>query len=297
MFERRNQSILTPHYSALVSHDDDEDEVFTLARKDHALEGEGDDLADGDLDPTAPGAPLISSEDLSKRKLKAGASKKQSIRNKPTGEKLVFDEEGQATDFYKSGRQEEELGGAEEARREFQERERERMREVSKIDREVARAARMEKKRKRKDKEREVSFVLSICARRSRLMCRREDLTQNTATMGDPSQSSLVLMTTFPSRRRRKFSSRRQRRTGVRGRKWKQGVSRMKRHSLSSCFRVDRCMLFTRIQSMKSVASRQILLSKQKSIRCIRKTRTELPKQELENLCRAKSLRWMDTGS
>jgi len=162
MFERRNQSILTPHYSALVTHDDDEEEVFTLARKDHALEGEGGDLVDGDLVPLTPGAPLISSEDLSKRKLKAGASKKQSLRNKPTGEKLVFDDEGLATDFYKSGRQEEELGGGEAARREFQEREREKMREVSKVDREVARAAKMEKKRKRKDKEREVSPTMRV---------------------------------------------------------------------------------------------------------------------------------------
>jgi ATP-dependent RNA helicase DDX10/DBP4 len=155
MFERRNQSILTPHYSALVSHDDDEDEVFTLARKDHALADEGDDLAEGDLEPKPVGAasdePLISSEDLSKRKLKAG------VKNRPAAEKLVFDEEGNATNFYESGAQAELGAGDAAARKEFLEKERAQMREADKVDRAVARDAKREKKRKRKEREREVS--------------------------------------------------------------------------------------------------------------------------------------------
>ncbi|KAK1922966.1 ATP-dependent RNA helicase DBP4 [Papiliotrema laurentii] len=167
MFERRNQSILTPHYSALVAHDDDlakdgeddDDEVFTIARRDHALEDEGANLADTDLVPSVNAAavaePLISSEDLSKRKLKMATSKKLNLKNRPAPEKLVFDEEGNATNFYESGIQAEQGAGAEAARREFVERERQQMREADKIDRAVAREAKKEKKRKRKERERE----------------------------------------------------------------------------------------------------------------------------------------------
>lgn len=170
MFERTNQSILTPHYSALIAHDDDDadegqdgnDEVFTIARRNHALDDEGEDLADGDLVPTerAGPTPIISSEDLSKRKLKAASSKKQNLRNRPAPEKLVFDDEGQATNFYESGVQAEEGAGGEAARKEFFERERQQMREADKIDRAVARDAKREKKRKRKEREREVSDEL-----------------------------------------------------------------------------------------------------------------------------------------
>lgn len=168
MFERRNQSILTPHYSALVAHDEDaakngeedDDEVFTIARRNHALDDEGADLADGDLVPTdrAEATPLISSEDLSKRKLKAASSKKHNLKNRPAPEKLVFDDEGQATNFYESGVQAEQGAGAEAARKEFFERERQQMREADKVDRAAAREAKREKKRKRKEREREVSL-------------------------------------------------------------------------------------------------------------------------------------------
>lgn len=168
MFERRNQSILTPHYSALVSHDDDEDEVFTLARKDHALADEDDELAEGDLQPGSAGVasdePLISSEDLSKRKLKAGLSKKAILKNRPAAEKLVFDEAGNATNFYESGAQAELGAGDVAARKEFLEKERAQMREADKVDRAVARDAKREKKRKRKEREKEVSESDNVVA-------------------------------------------------------------------------------------------------------------------------------------
>jgi ATP-dependent RNA helicase DDX10/DBP4 len=198
MFERRNQSILTPHYSALVAHDDDlvkdgeddDDEVFTIARRDHALEDEGANLADTDLVPSANAAavaePLISSEDLSKRKLKMATSKKLNLKNRPAPEKLVFDEEGNATNFYESGIQAEQGAGAEAARREFVERERQQMREADKIDRAVAREAKKEKKRKRKEREREVSTDLLGLIRCPTLTRRpwHRQLTATTRQMG-----------------------------------------------------------------------------------------------------------------
>ncbi|ORY35831.1 P-loop containing nucleoside triphosphate hydrolase protein [Naematelia encephala] len=159
MFERTNQSILTPHYTALVNQeaDDDEDgDVFTLRRRDHDLEGD-DDPEILKEDHSTPGEPLISSEDLSKRKLKSGTSRKAQLKNRPAPEKLVFDEEGHARDFYEHGKEAESGAGDEQVRRAFVEQERERMRAADKIDREVARDRKRELKRKRKEREREVA--------------------------------------------------------------------------------------------------------------------------------------------
>jgi len=156
MFERTNQSILTPHYTALISHEgEDEDDVFTLARRDHDLDSS---IPQVDINiPTttsATSAPLISSEDLSKRKLKAGSSRKGILKSRPGADKVVFDEEGNATDFYKAG-VEAEVDAAGD-RRVFEKEERERMREADRVDREVAREKKREMKRKRKDREREM---------------------------------------------------------------------------------------------------------------------------------------------
>jgi ATP-dependent RNA helicase DDX10/DBP4 len=174
MFERKNQSILTPHYTALIAHDDDlageadDDEVFTLRRRDHALEGDSSDddtpavVAGTESAEKPPAKPLISSEDLSQRKLKQGASRKAQLKMRPAGEKLVFDEDGEARDFYEMGKAAEGGAGAEEARKEFVEAERARMKEADKVDRELARDKKREKKRKRKEREREVGRVLLL---------------------------------------------------------------------------------------------------------------------------------------
>ncbi|WVF67961.1 ATP-dependent RNA helicase DBP4 [Kwoniella sp. CBS 6097] len=177
MFERKNQSILTPHYSALVAHeeanDEDDEDVFKLARRDHALsgdEGSDDDLLTETPKPKGQAAgedtdslkeemkkPLITSEDLSKRKLKAATSKKNKIKTGPAPEKLVFDEEtGEARQFYEMGKDVEADAGAAERRREFLEKERERMKVEDKVDREVAREKKRELKRKRKEREKEM---------------------------------------------------------------------------------------------------------------------------------------------
>lgn len=198
MFERKNQSILTPHYSALVAHDDDlaanngdgDDDVFTLARRDHALSDE-EDGGVGELDGEeaqlvaavtggsqkeaqnqgqgkAPeqsqaqtkSQPLISSEDLSKRKLKLASSKKGAIRLRSGPEKLVFDDEtGEAREFYQAGQEIEQASGDVKARQEFLEKERERMKIEDRVDRQVAREKKQELKRKRKEKEKEVSVA------------------------------------------------------------------------------------------------------------------------------------------
>ena len=164
MFERKNQSILAPHYSALISHENDDaeggdDDVFTLARRDHDIDiGNGDDLEEtttstpADTDTT----PLISSEDLSKRKLKAATSKKALLKSRPAPDKIIFDEvTGEARNFYESGADLETLAGGDEERKKFLEEERIRMREAHRIDKEVAREKKREKKRKRQERGRD----------------------------------------------------------------------------------------------------------------------------------------------
>lgn len=169
MFERKNQSILAPHYSALISHEDaaedgDDDDVFTLARRDHDIDG--DEHADPSIleetdrktPITADGdsTPLISAEDMSKRKLKAATSKKAMLKSRPAADKLIFDERtGEARNFYESGMEVEKQAGGEESRRKFLEEERERMKEAHRVDKEVAREKKREKKRKRQERERE----------------------------------------------------------------------------------------------------------------------------------------------
>lgn len=171
MFERKNQSILTPHYTALIAHDadnaagageaDDDDDVFTLARRDHNLSDDEEADIDVTLGAEALAAelkqPLITSEDLSKRKLKAAASKKGLLKSRPGPEKVLFDEEtGEAREFYKSGVDVEKEMSAADKRREYLEKEREIMKIQDKIDKEVAREKKKELKRKRKEREREV---------------------------------------------------------------------------------------------------------------------------------------------
>ncbi|WWC65167.1 uncharacterized protein I303_107781 [Kwoniella dejecticola CBS 10117] len=175
MFERKNQSILTPHYTALVSREDgeddeDNDDVFTLARKDHALSGdEGSDAdndelvkaVEGKADTSSKAArgdaePLVSVEDLSKRKQKALISKKNKLKNGPLGEKLIFDEEtGESRNFYETGKDLESTFANEQKRQEFLAAQRERMKIANEVDKAVAREKKMELKRKRKEREKE----------------------------------------------------------------------------------------------------------------------------------------------
>lgn len=159
MFERKNQTLLSEHYNKLVDHEDDsDDDVFTLARVNHDLSG-GEE---SDAEEAGPSEPLISSEDLSKRKLKAASTKKGVLKSRPAPTKLVFEDDGTARDFYKAGARAEEEAGGEEARRKFFEQEKERMKEADVVDRQVAREKRRELKRKRKEREREVSTILGL---------------------------------------------------------------------------------------------------------------------------------------
>lgn len=152
MFEKKNQNILSEHYASIVDHSstlldpiaDGDDDFITLVRTDH-------DLEDGS-------GPSAETTNLSKRKLKMGESKKASLKLKGAPTKLVFDEEGGAHEIYELVGEQEELAGKKgDEKEKFVELEREKLKEIDVVDREVARDKKREKKRKRKDREREVS--------------------------------------------------------------------------------------------------------------------------------------------
>jgi hypothetical protein len=174
MFERKNQNVLAPHFSALVTHEgadeaDDDDGFLTLKHRDHTLQDVGlaDNANDDDGNPQAAGS--SSAEMLSKRKLKMGESKKAMLKLKSSGHKVIFDDQGGAHEMYEMEGEADfaKRGDAESQRREYLEINREVMKEADVEDRRVAREKRQEKKRKRKDREREE--VSLACDRNSRV--------------------------------------------------------------------------------------------------------------------------------
>ncbi|KAF8878069.1 P-loop containing nucleoside triphosphate hydrolase protein [Infundibulicybe gibba] len=147
MFERKNQNVLSGHYSKLIEHDpqgDDDDDFITLKRANHDLPDDGPTMTDN----------------MSKRKLKMGRAKR-TVLTGGRGKKLVFDEDGKPHELYEMADAEElftEKGGLEGVKAEgkkFAEGERGKMQVTNVLDKEEAREKKREKKRKRKEKERE----------------------------------------------------------------------------------------------------------------------------------------------
>ncbi|GAV99997.1 DEAD-domain-containing protein [Lentinula edodes] len=147
MFERKNQDVLSQHYSKLIDQDvaSDEDDFITLRRADH-------DLVDVPLREVAL-------ENLSKRKNKLGKAKRTILLNAPITKKIVFDDSGvgreagevaDAEDWVK------ETGGVEGVVKEgnkYAEAERGKMKIADVQDKHDAREKKKEKKRKRKERE------------------------------------------------------------------------------------------------------------------------------------------------
>ncbi|KAJ3865933.1 P-loop containing nucleoside triphosphate hydrolase protein [Lentinula novae-zelandiae] len=147
MFERKNQDVLSQHYSKLIDQDvaSDEDDFITLRRADH-------DLVDVPLREVAL-------ENLSKRKNKLGKAKRTILLNAPITKKIVFDDSGvgreagevaDAEDWVK------ETGGVEGVVKEgnkYAEAERGKMKIADVLDKHDAKEKKKEKKRKRKERE------------------------------------------------------------------------------------------------------------------------------------------------
>ncbi len=159
--------------------DADGDDFLTLKRADHGLEGSDDEGA-GDAQGKVTNAverdiairkqlereaKEAAAENISKRQLKAGKSKKAmaSAGKRGQGEKLVFDDEGQAHALYEMQGEEDfkAAGDVAEQQRAFAEAEKERLMQSDVVDKERMRQQRKEKKRKAKERERRANGDVS----------------------------------------------------------------------------------------------------------------------------------------
>ncbi|KAE9407039.1 DEAD-domain-containing protein [Gymnopus androsaceus JB14] len=147
MFERKNQDVLSQHYSKLIEQDvaDDDDDFITLKRADH-------DITD---------APLKEAmlENLSKRKQKLGKAKRTILLEAPTTKKIVFDDSGvghEANEIADAEDWVKDKGGIEgvvEEGNKYAETERGKMKITDVLDKQEARDKKKEKKRKRNERE------------------------------------------------------------------------------------------------------------------------------------------------
>ncbi|KAF7854499.1 uncharacterized protein EAF02_011674 [Botrytis sinoallii] len=174
MFERRNQDVLSGHYSKMIADDTpvkdvdgtadaDEDNDFLSVKRVIPV-GNNDSSDDDDDDDVAATVPLgkviegISKDPIvidSKRKEKLLKSKKKLLKLKDRGTKLVFDEEGNPHQVYELEDEEDfrARGPAEEQRAKFLEEEAERVRQADLLDKQTAKDKKREKREKRKARE------------------------------------------------------------------------------------------------------------------------------------------------
>lgn len=156
MFKRKNQDILSEHYSKLVDYEgdkihvddeDDDEEFMTITRKDHALESDEEDIADAET------------ENISKRKQKM--TKKDRIKTMPRGEKLVFDEDGEAHALYElvSEQDFKKDGAVKDQIKAFIDEKGALMKTADTEDKELVKQKKLEKKIKRKERERAVGSI------------------------------------------------------------------------------------------------------------------------------------------
>ncbi|QSZ28715.1 hypothetical protein DSL72_003217 [Monilinia vaccinii-corymbosi] len=169
MFERRNQDVLSGHYSKLIADDNpskvgdgtadaDEDNDFLSVKRVLPVDNENSsDDSDGGVATGPLGKVIegISKNPIvidSKRKEKLLKSKKKLLKLKDRGTKMVFDEEGNPHQVYELEDEEDfrARGTAEEQRAKFLEEEAERVREADLLDKQTAKDKKREKREKRK---------------------------------------------------------------------------------------------------------------------------------------------------
>ncbi|KAI9592977.1 P-loop containing nucleoside triphosphate hydrolase protein [Syncephalis fuscata] len=158
MFLRKNQSILADHYTRLVNQEDDKVAAVSAAKLTDALaDADGDDefmtlkRVDHDLDDSTP--ELIEAQ--SKRSMRK--TKKDIAKNAPRGEKLLFDDEGEAHPVYEFEALDDfmKAGDVTEKQKAYVEENLAAMRDADATDRQMAREKRREKRLKRKLREQE----------------------------------------------------------------------------------------------------------------------------------------------
>ncbi|THX54943.1 P-loop containing nucleoside triphosphate hydrolase protein [Aureobasidium pullulans] len=178
MFERKNQDVLADHYSKMINDDDIEaldgtqmsdDDLFSVKRRIPVQEEKDDSsdeehtpaVPDMDLPPGAKAVHIPGAKDAliidSKRREKLLKSKKKLLKFKESGQKLVFDDDGNAHQIYELEDEDafKAKGSAEEQRQKFLEEEAQRVRESDLLDKALAKEKKRAKKEKRKERERE----------------------------------------------------------------------------------------------------------------------------------------------
>ena len=170
MFERRNQDVLSSHYSKTIADDGtevagpladaDEDDDFLSIKRVVPVDDEtsSDEEVMAAAGPTAKIIPGIGKEPMvidSKRREKILQSKKKLLKYKEKGVKMVFDDDGVAHPVYELEGEEdfEKRGPAAAQRAKFLEEEAERVREADMEDKQLAKQKKREKKEKRKARE------------------------------------------------------------------------------------------------------------------------------------------------
>ena len=166
MFERRNRDILADHYSNLLDNDtnsendggdaDEDNDFLTVKRRlSNASEsgsgGEDDSIAEQYTN--VPTVPVVGKQPLpidSKRREKLLKSKKEMLKLKGRGTKLVFDDLGNAHQMYELEDEEQfrKRGTADDQRAKFLEEEQDRVRAADIIDKQRVN----DKKKERKEK-------------------------------------------------------------------------------------------------------------------------------------------------
>ncbi|KAG9699785.1 P-loop containing nucleoside triphosphate hydrolase protein, partial [Aureobasidium melanogenum] len=177
MFERKNQDVLADHYAKMVRDDDIEaldgtqmsdDDLFSVKRRIPVQEEKEDSsdeeatpaVADMELPPGAKAVHIPGAKDAliidSKRREKLLKSKKKLLKFKESGQKLVFDDEGNAHQIYELEDEDafKAKGTAEEQRKKFLEEEAQRVLESDLLDKALAKEKKRAKKEKRKERER-----------------------------------------------------------------------------------------------------------------------------------------------
>jgi ATP-dependent RNA helicase DDX10/DBP4 len=174
MFERRNQDVLSGHYSKMIAEDEvdgstshvdaDEDNDFLSVKRVVPVDGDSSSEEDVDEDKTAASGPAakvlpgIGREPIvidSKRREKLLRSKKKLLKLKEKGHKVLFDDEGVPYEpsIVKNEEDFKKQGSAEAQRAKFLEEEASRVREADIEDKKLAKEKKREKREKRKARE------------------------------------------------------------------------------------------------------------------------------------------------
>ncbi|KAH6723228.1 P-loop containing nucleoside triphosphate hydrolase protein, partial [Leptodontidium sp. 2 PMI_412] len=170
MFERRNQDVLSGHYSKMIAEenvdeddglrDTDEDNNFLSVKRVVPVDDNNSSDEEG-VAAAGPSARIIegiSKEPIvidSKRREKMLTSKKQMLKLKEKGTKMVFDDDGVAHQLYELEDEDDfrKRGTAEDQRARFLEEESARVREADLDDKQLAKQKKREKREKRKARE------------------------------------------------------------------------------------------------------------------------------------------------